>query len=71
MSVVPRQESEAPGVAEEAAEAIVAVVLAYRDHLEDAEWREALALVIAALQREQGRNNDETPALSSVAPGRA
>jgi hypothetical protein len=51
--VVPGQETEAPGVAEEAAEEIVADVMAYRDHLEDAEWREALALVIAALQREQ------------------
>lgn len=53
VTVVPGQETEAPGVAEEAAEEIVAGVMAYRDHLEDAEWREALALVIAALQREQ------------------
>jgi hypothetical protein len=51
--VVPEQETETPGVAEEAAKEIVAGVMAYRNHLEDAEWRETLGLVIAALQREQ------------------
>ena len=51
--IKPEQETETPGVAEQAAKEIVASVLAYRNHLEDAEWREALALVIAALQREQ------------------